>query len=153
MPCHAFQCNAVAAAPRRLPPPHTHIHPPAPLSLCPPGPSAPACRFPAVALPWAAALLRECDRQHQGIDLFGRDAFLLGRLLVTLGVKGVKGLSSSLAPAFEFVEVCILLVHGGSWPCMCGKPEQAWAGLPLVGMSVWSGVGWGFAGWVGVEGG
>lgn len=42
-------------------------------------------RFPAVALSWAAALLRECDRPHHGIDLFGRDYFLLGRMLVTLG--------------------------------------------------------------------
>lgn len=38
-----------------------------------------------MALAWGAALLRDCDKQLQGIDLFGRDHFLLGRLLVTLG--------------------------------------------------------------------
>lgn len=44
------------------------------------------CRFPTVALSWAATLLRECDLEHHGVDLFGRDSFLLGRLLITLGM-------------------------------------------------------------------
>lgn len=48
-------------------------------------PAAHANRFAPVALKWAAALLRECDVRRHGIDLFGRDHFLLGRLLVTLG--------------------------------------------------------------------
>jgi len=42
-------------------------------------------RFPEVALQWTSALLRECDVKRHGIDLFGRDHFLLGRLLCTLG--------------------------------------------------------------------
>ena len=40
--------------------------------------------FPDVALQWAAALLRDADADRQGIDMFGRDAIVLGRLLVTL---------------------------------------------------------------------
>ncbi len=47
-------------------------------------PAPRANRFPPVALRWAAALLRHCDERRQGVDLFGRDAFLLGRLLATL---------------------------------------------------------------------
>ncbi|KAL6767586.1 hypothetical protein ACKKBF_B35845 [Auxenochlorella protothecoides x Auxenochlorella symbiontica] len=42
-------------------------------------------RFTVVALQWASVLLGGVDKQHHGIDLFGRDAFLLGRLLTTLG--------------------------------------------------------------------
>lgn len=42
-------------------------------------------RFTPVALKWASALLTGVEKQHQGIDLFGRDAFVLGRLLSTLG--------------------------------------------------------------------
>jgi telomere length regulation protein len=38
-----------------------------------------------VALKWAAALLRHVDEPQHGIDLLGRDHFLLGKLLVTLG--------------------------------------------------------------------
>ena len=48
--------------------------------------TASPCRFPTVALSWAATLLRECDLEHHGVDLFGRDSFLLGRLLITLGM-------------------------------------------------------------------
>ena len=43
------------------------------------------CSFPPIALKWAAALLRQCDEPQHGIDLLGRDHFLLGKLLVTLG--------------------------------------------------------------------
>lgn len=42
-------------------------------------------RFAPVALRWAAALLQQCDVKHHGIDLFGRDSLLLGRLLTVLG--------------------------------------------------------------------
>jgi Telomere length regulation protein len=44
-----------------------------------------ANRFPPIALKWAAALLKECDVRRHGVDLFGRDHFVLGRLLATLG--------------------------------------------------------------------
>ena len=36
------------------------------------------------AVPWATALLSECDVERHGVDLFGRDALLLGRLMTTL---------------------------------------------------------------------
>ena len=52
--------------------------------------------FPRVALKWAAALLRECDQPHHGVNLFGRDFFLLGKLLVTLGALRVLGVCSWL---------------------------------------------------------
>jgi hypothetical protein len=42
-------------------------------------------RFAYVAIPWTAALLKQCDVPGHGIDLFGKDTFLLGRLLITLG--------------------------------------------------------------------
>ena len=40
--------------------------------------------FPSVVLPWAAALLKDCDIERHGVDLFNRDPLLLGRLLITL---------------------------------------------------------------------
>lgn len=42
-------------------------------------------RFAPVAVRWATALLQQCDVRQQGIDLFGRDSLLLGRLLTVLG--------------------------------------------------------------------
>lgn len=56
-------------------------------------------RFPHVALKWTAALLKECDVQGHGIDLFNRDAFLLGRLLVTLGTFLECSSNSHVSPA------------------------------------------------------
>jgi hypothetical protein len=49
------------------------------------GPQTFRNRFSPVALRWASALLRSCDQPRHGVDLFGRDGLLLGRLLVTLG--------------------------------------------------------------------
>ncbi len=37
------------------------------------------CRFPEVALQWFQALLTDCEAPRHGVDLFGRDALLLGR--------------------------------------------------------------------------
>ncbi len=37
-----------------------------------------------MAARWTAALLADCDLERQGIDLFGRDSLLLGRLLTCL---------------------------------------------------------------------
>lgn len=72
-----------------------HLRPTTDSLLLPPPtpqpPTPPFSRFPAVALSWAVALLRDCDRQQQGVDLFGRDAFLLGRLLATLGAMCLGG--------------------------------------------------------------
>jgi telomere length regulation protein len=42
-------------------------------------------RFAPVALRWTTALLQQCDVKQQGVDLFGRDSVLLGRLLTVLG--------------------------------------------------------------------
>eukprot|EP00878_Enallax_costatus_P045926 GHUV01055464.1.p1 GENE.GHUV01055464.1~~GHUV01055464.1.p1 ORF type:complete len:126 (-),score=46.63 GHUV01055464.1:483-860(-) len=42
-------------------------------------------RFAPVAIHWTSMLLRDCDIKHHGIDLFGRDSLLLGRLLTVLG--------------------------------------------------------------------
>eukprot|EP00775_Hariotina_reticulata_P002036 gene2036-2358_t len=42
-------------------------------------------RFAPVAIRWASMLLQECDVRKHGIDLFGRDSLLLGRLLTVLG--------------------------------------------------------------------
>ncbi len=38
-----------------------------------------------MALPWTLGLLRECHVRKHGVDLFGRDTAVLGRLLTTLG--------------------------------------------------------------------
>ena len=63
------------------------------MTLVPKGsPCAPAprgfwllcCSFPSVAKQWMAALLHDCDRERQGVDLMGRDSLLLGRVLVTM---------------------------------------------------------------------
>ncbi|KAK9822493.1 hypothetical protein WJX81_003452 [Elliptochloris bilobata] len=42
-------------------------------------------RFPEVAAAWTEGLLAGCHAETHGVDLFGRDALLLGRLLTTLG--------------------------------------------------------------------
>ena len=41
-------------------------------------------RFVGVAARWAAALLDQADQERQGVDLFGRDALVLGHVLATL---------------------------------------------------------------------
>ena len=42
------------------------------------------CRFVGVAEQWTAALLDQVDQERQGVDLFGKDALVLGHLLATL---------------------------------------------------------------------
>ncbi|KAK9908206.1 hypothetical protein WJX75_004272 [Coccomyxa subellipsoidea] len=42
-------------------------------------------RFMDVAAEWSAALLSAADEERQGVDLFGRDALLLGRIIVCQG--------------------------------------------------------------------
>jgi len=42
-------------------------------------------RFAPVAIRWTSMLLQQCDVRKHGIDLFGRDSLLLGRLLTVLG--------------------------------------------------------------------
>ena len=51
---------------------------------------ASANAFPGVALAWAAGLLKDCDVERHGVDLFNRDSLLLGRLLITL--VGIRSL-------------------------------------------------------------
>ena len=43
----------------------------------------PCRRFAPVAASWTAALLADCGVERQGIELFGRDSLLLGRLLTS----------------------------------------------------------------------
>jgi telomere length regulation protein len=64
-------------------------------------------RFPSVALKWAAALLKECDVQKHGVDLFGRDAYLLGKLLTTLGtfIECCSGTTSAQPLALATMEL------------------------------------------------
>ncbi|KAK2080305.1 hypothetical protein QBZ16_000158 [Prototheca wickerhamii] len=64
-------------------------------------------RFLPVALQWTRALLAGVDKQHHGIDLFGRDAFLLGRLLGTLGsfLEASAGSRESVGLAAAALEV------------------------------------------------
>ncbi len=42
------------------------------------------CRFVSVAAQWTAALLDQVDQERQGVDLFGRDALVLGHVLSCL---------------------------------------------------------------------
>ena len=42
------------------------------------------CRFVGVAAQWTAALLDQVDQERQGVDLFGRDALVLGHVLSCL---------------------------------------------------------------------
>jgi hypothetical protein len=64
-------------------------------------------KFPSVALKWAAALLKECDVQKHGVDLFGRDAYLLGKLLTTLGtfIECCSGTTSAQPLALATMEL------------------------------------------------
>ena len=55
------------------------------------GRAPPGNAFPTVALQWAAGLLRDCDVERHGVDLFNRDPLLLGRLLITLVRKLAAG--------------------------------------------------------------
>ncbi len=41
--------------------------------------------LPRILLEWSSKLLLQCDKQQHGIDLFGKDTYLLGCLLCTLG--------------------------------------------------------------------
>ena len=79
------------------------LYPSTPLSNSP----NPCRRFLPVALQWTRALLAGVDKQHHGIDLFGRDAFLLGRLLGTLGsfLEASAGSRESVGLAAAALEV------------------------------------------------
>lgn len=46
--------------------------------------AASMCRFVSVAAQWTAALLDQVDQERQGVDLFGRDALVLGHVLSCL---------------------------------------------------------------------
>lgn len=94
-------------------------------------------RFPDVALQWFQALLTDCDAARHGVDLFGRDSLLLGRLLATLGrfvvaaapapvtahlasatiellrTQQVPEYSCTLSPA----NPCSSTIHSNLWAC------------------------------------
>jgi len=62
-------------------------------------------RFPEVAADWTGALLAGCGAPVHGVDLFGRDALLLGRLLATLGAFAE---AAAPAPAGAGVAAAVL---------------------------------------------
>ena len=64
-------------------------------------------RFTAVAVRWAAGLLRACDEKGHGVDLFGRDSLMLGRLLSCLGVfaEAAAGTPASLPLSSGILEL------------------------------------------------
>ncbi|KAG2494834.1 hypothetical protein HYH03_007074 [Edaphochlamys debaryana] len=66
--------------------------------LPPPGSRTFRNRFADVALRWAAGLLREVDVVKHGVDLLGRDAPLLGRLLGTLAAFAEAAAGSGALP-------------------------------------------------------
>ncbi|KAK9822319.1 hypothetical protein WJX74_006980 [Apatococcus lobatus] len=63
-------------------------------------------RLPEVVLHWAAGLLTDCSKERHGVDLFGRDCWLLGRLLLTLGT-----LTECASPAPATVQLSGALVE------------------------------------------
>lgn len=80
----------------------------------------PRRRFPPVALKWAAALLKHCDEPQHGIDLLGKDHFLLGKLLVTLGELEGGLFGNPPAP------VGVRCLFRGAWTTPCwASPGRA----------------------------
>lgn len=63
--------------------------------------------FVDVALVWTSALLTECDRVKHGVDLFGKQHAVLGKLLVTLGsfAQSVSQTSVSAQLALAILEL------------------------------------------------
>lgn len=96
----------------------------------------PSNAFPAVALPWAAALLQECDVERHGVDLFNRDPLLLGRLLITLVSVPAPATAApaapatagpATAPAAAAAKLCLLLLKCVFVLLFFGRPSSAWA--------------------------
>ena len=74
-----------------------------------------------MALQWAAALLKDSDRVRQGVDLFGRDAMLLGRVMVTLVRLRLLWTAPPWPPA---VCVCLPANAAGMTSLSLGTPLQ-----------------------------
>ena len=73
------------------------------------------CRFVGVAARWAAALLDQADQERQGVDLFGRDALVLGHVLATLvRCPGCPACPASCDPTVACVPICARART--SWP-------------------------------------
>ena len=93
----------------------------APASLAagrePAPPPPPRNAFITHALPWATALLARCDVESHGMDLFGRDTALLGRLLTTLAA-----LAAAAAPAREGALVAAALLQLALSPAVADSP-------------------------------
>lgn len=64
-------------------------------------------RFLPIAAAWTTALLKECDAVRHGVDLFGRDYYLLGRLLCTLGsfLEACQGSADAVPIAATVLEL------------------------------------------------
>ena len=77
--------------------------------------ATPRNAFPGVALPWAAALLQECDVERHGVDLFNRDPLLLGRLLITLvsvpAAAAAATAAAAVAAATSFLSAAKLFLR------------------------------------------
>ena len=73
------------------------------------------CRFVGVTARWAAALLDQADQERQGVDLFGRDALVLGHVLATLvRCPGCPANPASCDPIGACVAICTR--DRTSWP-------------------------------------
>lgn len=72
-------------------------------------------RFVGVAACWAAALLDQADQERQGVDLFGRDALVLGHVLATLvRCQGCPACPASCDPTGRCVAIGAR--DSTSWP-------------------------------------
>jgi len=116
--------------------------------LAAPAPRASRNRFPEVAADWAGALLAGCGAPVHGVDLFGRDALLLGRLLATLGAfaecaapaPAAAGVAAAVlellaAPGVHahpqpFVRRSALVAASQARPAGHGRPGRACQRLP-----------------------
>ncbi|KAK9868756.1 hypothetical protein WJX84_007936 [Apatococcus fuscideae] len=102
-------------------------------SLARAGRSAPRShknRLPEVVLHWAAGLLTECGKERHGVDLFGRDSWLLGQLLLTLGT-----FAECTSPAPATVQLSGALVELLRTPAVHRHPEAYVRRAALIAVS------------------
>ncbi|CAL5229633.1 g12997 [Coccomyxa viridis] len=99
-------------------------------------------RFVGVAAQWTAALLDQVDQERQGVDLFGRDALVLGHVLSCLGtfVECASPAQITLWLASVVLElVAAKEVHGHSQPSVRRSAliaaSQVMRALPAAGLA------------------
>lgn len=62
-----------------------------------------------MAIEWVTALLDDCGKDRHGVDLFGKDILLLGRLLTTLVSLSATSREKHLSALFMFcIDICAL---------------------------------------------